>query len=371
MEAPQVQYVTTSDGHNIAYAVCGKGIPLVRVPSLFGNFTLQWDRGILDHHFRTLSDHFELVLFDCRGQGASTRGLADGTTLDDYVRDLELLVDKLGLDRFILLGMSAMGKIAVRYALKHPDRSLALLLHGYSDPYRGTRLGLDNLMRTDWPLYLQTCARMGWTWTDSTNVVGVLRACTTQEDHIRQFLALEADPGDPLLQAIEAPALVMATREDSRPLGAEAEARRLAALIPGGRLVVFDDASGGFDSTNGGPPPIIGAIQALLQERANRDPQAGRSPASPAVLSAREIEVLLSSPAVTPSAKPPHSDAGLSPRESEVLSLIAAGRSNQQIAAELVISLRTVERHITNLYSKIGARGKADATAYALRHGYD
>jgi DNA-binding NarL/FixJ family response regulator len=54
-----------------------------------------------------------------------------------------------------------------------------------------------------------------------------------------------------------------------------------------------------------------------------------------------------------------------------VLRLIAAGLSNQQIADELVLSLRTIERHITNLYGKIGARGKADATAYALRHGME
>jgi ATP/maltotriose-dependent transcriptional regulator MalT len=60
---------------------------------------------------------------------------------------------------------------------------------------------------------------------------------------------------------------------------------------------------------------------------------------------------------------------GLSEREVEVLRLIAAGRSNREIAAELVLSVRTVERHITNIYGKIDARGKADATAYALNHG--
>jgi DNA-binding NarL/FixJ family response regulator len=60
---------------------------------------------------------------------------------------------------------------------------------------------------------------------------------------------------------------------------------------------------------------------------------------------------------------------GLTPRETEVLRLIAAGRSNNEIATELFISVRTVERHITNLYAKIDARGKADATAWALRHG--
>jgi DNA-binding NarL/FixJ family response regulator len=74
------------------------------------------------------------------------------------------------------------------------------------------------------------------------------------------------------------------------------------------------------------------------------------------------------------SAEPPVSTGpivhdGLTAREMEVLRLVASERSNREIAEELVLSVRTVERHVTNLYAKIGARGKADATAYAFRHG--
>ena len=64
--------------------------------------------------------------------------------------------------------------------------------------------------------------------------------------------------------------------------------------------------------------------------------------------------------------------AGLSARETEVLGLIARGRSNQEIASDLFLSVRTVERHISTIYEKIGAHGKAAraaATAYALKHG--
>jgi DNA-binding CsgD family transcriptional regulator len=61
---------------------------------------------------------------------------------------------------------------------------------------------------------------------------------------------------------------------------------------------------------------------------------------------------------------------GLTDREIEVLRRIAAGRSNREIADELSLSVRTVERHITNLYGKINARGRADATAYALFRGF-
>ena len=57
------------------------------------------------------------------------------------------------------------------------------------------------------------------------------------------------------------------------------------------------------------------------------------------------------------------SAAALTNRETDVLRLIAGGQSNREIAAELVLSIRTVERHITTLYGKIDARGRADATA--------
>lgn len=66
--------------------------------------------------------------------------------------------------------------------------------------------------------------------------------------------------------------------------------------------------------------------------------------------------------------QPPQYPDGLTHREVEVLQLIARGRSNRDIAQDLVLSVRTVERHITNIYGKINARGRADATAYTLSH---
>jgi DNA-binding NarL/FixJ family response regulator len=61
---------------------------------------------------------------------------------------------------------------------------------------------------------------------------------------------------------------------------------------------------------------------------------------------------------------------GLSERETEVLRLVARGQSNAEIATELFLSVRTVEKHVANIYTKIGARGRADAATYALRHGF-
>jgi DNA-binding NarL/FixJ family response regulator len=59
---------------------------------------------------------------------------------------------------------------------------------------------------------------------------------------------------------------------------------------------------------------------------------------------------------------------GLSAREVEVLRLLASGRSNQQIAAELVISLNTVQRHVSNIFAKIGAGNRVEAATYAQRN---
>jgi DNA-binding NarL/FixJ family response regulator len=59
---------------------------------------------------------------------------------------------------------------------------------------------------------------------------------------------------------------------------------------------------------------------------------------------------------------------GLTPRELQVLRLVATGGSNRAIAAELGISERTVARHVSNIFLKLGISSRAAATAYAYRH---
>jgi DNA-binding NarL/FixJ family response regulator len=66
---------------------------------------------------------------------------------------------------------------------------------------------------------------------------------------------------------------------------------------------------------------------------------------------------------------PPEAAGLLSQRELDVLRLLVAGRSNQQIADELVISLNTVRRHVSNIFDKTGAANRAQAAVYAKDHG--
>ncbi|HEY0447664.1 response regulator transcription factor [Actinophytocola sp.] len=70
-----------------------------------------------------------------------------------------------------------------------------------------------------------------------------------------------------------------------------------------------------------------------------------------------------------PAAAPPALPDGLTPRETDVLRLIAAGRSNVEIAERLFITQATVKTHINNLFAKTGVRDRAQAVTYAFRHG--
>ena len=86
-----------------------------------------------------------------------------------------------------------------------------------------------------------------------------------------------------------------------------------------------------------------------------------------ALAEARAVDVTSSAHAHT--AQGSRSPADLTPSEVKVLQLLTAGRSTRQIAEELSVAVSTVDRHITHIYDKTGARGRAAAAAFALRHG--
>ena len=60
---------------------------------------------------------------------------------------------------------------------------------------------------------------------------------------------------------------------------------------------------------------------------------------------------------------------GLTAREMEVLELIAVGKTNRDIAKDLVITVPTAARHVSNIFSKIGVNNRTEAAAYATKHG--
>ncbi len=153
--------------------------------------------------------------------------------------------------------------------------------------------------------------------------------------------------------------------------------RRITADHPGTRVVVL--------TTYADDESIIGALQAgalgYLTKDATRA-EIGRAvlaaAAGQAVLDPGVQQRLLS--AAARSAGQPGStgavqasapgDSDLTPREAEVLRLIAAGASNREIARALFVSEATVKTHVNRIFAKTGSRDRAAAMRYAYTHGY-
>ena len=336
MNAPPVQYVTTSDGYSIAYTVCGQGQPLVLLPTPFSNVNIYWrEQSFLLPWLKGLAERFQLVYYDARGQGMSTRGLKESHSLDDDVSDLEAVVKHLNLDRPVLISNYHTG---VRYAIAHPEHTEGLIL--INVPASGAvfspawRIGLA---QENWSLFLRTAA--GQTSPpDLSNSVQRLEQSTTQADHlIRARVQLESDVTD-LLPKLEVPTLVLHPR-NSHKVSVEGSVD-LATRIPGARIVVIDRGVGPLgDHVEG-----LKAIEGFLADLPPLDdiPSASASSESqPADLSARQIEVLR---------------------------LVGTGKTNREIAKELVLSLRTIERHLTDVYAKIGVRNRSEAAIYSTTH---
>ena len=73
----------------------------------------------------------------------------------------------------------------------------------------------------------------------------------------------------------------------------------------------------------------------------------------------------------SPTSDPPPTPSPLSPREAQVLRLVATGLSSRQISEQLCLSPHTVAKHLTSIFTKLGVENRAEATAYAIRHGLD
>jgi DNA-binding NarL/FixJ family response regulator len=145
----------------------------------------------------------------------------------------------------------------------------------------------------------------------------------------------------------------------------------LRERLPSGRVLVL--------TTYADEDAIVPALQAGAKgyltkdasaeeiEAAIRAVHAGQTHLDPAVQERLVAAVLRSAPAVPgPGQNPP---GGLTAREAEVLTLLAAGLSNAEIGKRLYLSNATVKTHINRIFAKTGARDRAQAVRYAYQHG--
>jgi DNA-binding winged helix-turn-helix (wHTH) protein/pimeloyl-ACP methyl ester carboxylesterase len=135
-----IRLCTASDGVRIAYSTVGHGPPLVKAANWLNHLECEWDSPVWKHWIDAISPHHLFVRYDERGCGLSDWQVQD-LSFDAWVRDLETVVDTLGLERFDLLGISQGGGVALAYAARHPERVRNILLQGsYA---RGWRLRGD------------------------------------------------------------------------------------------------------------------------------------------------------------------------------------------------------------------------------------
>jgi DNA-binding NarL/FixJ family response regulator len=152
--------------------------------------------------------------------------------------------------------------------------------------------------------------------------------------------------------------------------GADAT-RRIRAAMPTTQVLVLttyaDDESLFHALQAGARGYLTKDADAEEIERAIRALAAGRTHLDPAVQQ-RLVAAVLETPRVAPAQAKALPD-DLSPREAEVLKLIAAGLSNGEIATSLFLSNATVKTHVNRIFSKTGARDRAQAVRYAYQHG--
>lgn len=122
-----IAFCRAGDGVRLAYAVVGEGPPLVRAANWMTHLGYDIESPVWRHWVRDLSRDHTFIRYDERGCGLSDWD-ANDFTFDDWVADLESVVEALGLQRFPLLGVSQGGAVAVAYAARHPDGVSRLVL---------------------------------------------------------------------------------------------------------------------------------------------------------------------------------------------------------------------------------------------------
>lgn len=348
----QLRYATTGDGVRIAFAVSGSGPPVLHMPNI-GVSMLAVEREIPERArwAQLLSQRFSLVRYDARGTGYSQREAAD-LSAGAHLLDADAVVSELGLESFAVLGFLWSAYIAPYYAARRPERVSSLVLwppdtRPMSSPeYRS----LAELAVSDWETFTETYSHvaMGWEKGEAAHRhASIMRESVSRETFLRQVtegrVSMSAFASE-VAPSVAAPALVLQRRMKY----ATERVARLVSALPNARLQVLDGEA---------TVPYLGNVRAVVDAIAAFTGVSQEHPA-------RRNEVVVQFPT-----RKPEVGIALTPREIDILGLLVAGKSNQEIADELVLSVRTVERHLYNIYNKIGASGKsarAAAAAYAL-----
>lgn len=349
--AQQIRFCTTTDGVRIAYAITGKGIPLVRAPHWLTHIEHDWQTPIWSEWLNELSRGHSLLRFDQRGCGLSDWNVAD-ISFEGWLRDLETVVDAAGFGRFALFGMSQGAAIAIEYAARHPERVTQIVSLG---AYARGRLKRDVTPQQVEDAETQLkLVELGWRQDDSAYrqvfasqfmpdapldklraMSELMRISASSENAVRIIRSFYSiDVCEAARQGF-CPVLLLHGRDDVRvPFE---QGRLLAGVIPGARLVPLATRNHVLLTDEPAWKIFVAELRAFLGSDARRQDDL--------------------------------SSAGLSQREAEVLEQLAQGLDNAQIAARLDMAEKTVRNHITHIFDKLQVESRSRAIVLAREAG--
>jgi pimeloyl-ACP methyl ester carboxylesterase/DNA-binding CsgD family transcriptional regulator len=349
-----ISFCTTPDGVRLAYAVSGDGPPIVMSATWLTHLEHQWRslawRPWLDIFTR---DH-KVLRHDSRGCGLSDRN-AVNLSYENWIRDLECVIEAAGFRRFAMVGTCWGGAIAVDYAARHPDRVSHLVLYG---SYAQGRLRqTDSPHEREKSRVLADITRLGWgkqdhdfvqVWASRFQPGGTREHMCSWSEQMRA--ATDADTAVRLLQIgwnvdvqeaarkIKCPVLIV--HPDRDVVSPIEGGRLLASLIPHSRFVQLDSENHMLLSDEPAWARFYAEVRGFLVE--------------PGYVAPNRVVLPLDE---------------LTERERAVLEGIAKGLDNTEIGRSLRLSEKTVRNHITRIFDKIRVKHRYQAIVLARGAG--
>jgi len=341
---PEDQVVRHADigGATVAWSSIGSGPPLVVGGWWSSHLGLDWEDTAFRRFIGRLAEHRSVIRYDRPGSGASDRDAPLPTDAEQEYGVLTGVLDATGSDSFALLGASSGCTVASALAARQPERIEALILYG--GYVRGTDIAppsaqeaMLSIVERHWGLGSRVLADVFLPGADAAErerFAVFQRRSASRDVAAASLRSAYSFDSSAHLADVQVPTLVLHRRDDRAiPF---ALGRDLADHIDGARFVALEgvDHFPWRGDSDGVADEIIRFLGGDVPERVG---------------------------ATRPSA----SDVRLSARELEILSLVARGHTDAQIARDLILSAHTVHRHVANIRTKLGVPTRAAAAAWA------
>jgi DNA-binding CsgD family transcriptional regulator/pimeloyl-ACP methyl ester carboxylesterase len=343
---PPIRYAQTADGARIAFQAFGRGPAcLVLFAYHASHLRLNWRVALHRRGMKFLAEHFTVVTLDLRGAGLSKRQV-DSLSLDCFRSDIEAVLAALRIERVAICAMGPSAPTACHFAIRAPDRvSRMVFVHAGTSEANRRLLALRTSSR-DVEARLRGVVIGGAEDLENAAALAAVARDAVDPSALahweRLFAAADVEA---LAAGVRAPTLCLhAANDDLIPLAA---GQALVARMPAARLMT---------------------VQAAHPMQIWRDPDAVDAMAR---WMAEGFGLDLALPRRARRRLPGGStaiDVGLTSRELEVLRLLAAGKTNRQIAGTLFISLNTVSHHLRNIFAKTRSANRTEAAAFAHKN---